>query len=76
MFVTIISQWSEPKGNLLFVGLRLGYRVKEVPIHWYYFPGSRVRMVRDSWLMLADLFRIRDNWRRGLYQPVPRSNPD
>ncbi len=62
--------------ELLYIALRLGYRVKEVPIHWYYFPESRVRMVRDSWLMLSDLFRIRSNWRRGLYQPVPRSNPD
>ena len=55
--------------ELLYIALRLGYRVKEVPINWYYFPGSRVRLVHDSWLMLADLFRIRSNWRRGLYQP-------
>ncbi len=55
--------------ELLYVALRLGYRVKEVPINWYYFPGSRVRIVQDSWLMLTDLFRIRSNWRRGLYQP-------
>ena len=60
----------------LYIALRLGYRVKEVPINWYYFPGSRVRMVRDSWHMLSDLFRIRSNWRRGLYQPIPRPNPD
>lgn len=62
--------------ELLFVALRLGYRVKEVPIDWYYFPGSRVRMLRDSWLMLTDLFRVRSNWRRGLYQPHPGSNTD
>lgn len=62
--------------ELLFVALRLGYRVKEVPIHWYYFPGSRVHMIRDSWLMLTDLFRIRSNWRRGLYQPPQASNPN
>jgi len=62
--------------ELLFVALRLGYRVKEVPIHWYYFPGSRVRMVRDSFLMLSDLFRIRSAWRRGLYHPIRSSNPD
>ncbi len=54
--------------ELLYVALRMGYRVKEVPINWYYFPGSRVRIVQDSWLMLADLFRIRSNWRRGLYR--------
>jgi len=61
--------------ELLYIALRLGFRVKEVPINWYYFPGSRVRMVRDSWLMLTDLFRIRSNWRRGLYQPATGSNP-
>ena len=55
--------------ELLYVALRLGYRVKEVPINWYYFPGSRVSIVQDSWLMLTDLFRIRRNWRRELYQP-------
>jgi glycosyltransferase involved in cell wall biosynthesis len=62
--------------ELLFIARRLGYRVKEVPIDWYYFPGSRVRMLRDSWLMLTDLFRVRSNWRRGLYQPHPGSNTD
>jgi glycosyltransferase involved in cell wall biosynthesis len=61
--------------ELLYVALRLGYRVKEVPINWYYFPGSRVRIVQDSWLMLTDLFRIRSNWRQGLYQPNPGSDP-
>ncbi len=61
--------------ELLYVALRLGYRVKEVPINWYYFPGSRVRIAKDSWLMLTDLFRIRSNWRRGLYQLSPGSGP-
>jgi dolichyl-phosphate beta-glucosyltransferase len=61
--------------ELLYIALRLGYRVKEVPINWYYFPGSRVRIVQDSWLMLTDLFRVRSNWRRGLYQPSPGSDP-
>ncbi len=62
--------------ELLYVALRLGYRVKEVPINWYYFPGSRVRILQDSWLMLTDLFRIRSNWRQGLYQPMSASDPN
>jgi glycosyltransferase involved in cell wall biosynthesis len=53
--------------ELLFVALRRGYRVVEVPIPWYYNPGSRVSLLRDSLAMFADLFRIRRNWRRGLY---------
>jgi len=53
--------------EVLFVALRRGYRVVEVPIPWYYNPGSRVRVLRDSLTMFADLFRIRRNWRRGVY---------
>jgi glycosyltransferase involved in cell wall biosynthesis len=56
--------------EVLFIGLRRGYRIAEVPIRWYYNPGSRVRPVRDSLVMFADLFRIRRNWRRGLYEPM------
>lgn len=57
--------------EVLFIGLRRGYRIVEIPIHWTYNPGSRVRPVRDSILMFVDLFRIRRNWRRGLYAPRP-----
>lgn len=55
--------------EVLSIALRRGYRVVEVPIPWHYNPGSRVRPLRDSLVMLADLFRIRANWRRGLYLP-------
>lgn len=55
--------------ELLYVALRRGYTVLEIPIPWYYFPGSRVHLVRDSLAMLVDLFRIRRNWRRGDYAP-------
>lgn len=55
--------------ELLFIAVRRGYRVVEVPIPWYYIPGSRVSLLRDSTAMFADLFRIRSNWRRGLYSP-------
>jgi glycosyltransferase involved in cell wall biosynthesis len=53
--------------EVLFLGLQYGYRIREIPIPWYYIPGSRVRLVRDSWQMFTDLFRIRSNWRRGRY---------
>lgn len=55
--------------EVLYVALRRGYRIVEVPIPWYYTPGSRVRVLRDSLTMFADLFRIRRNWRRGVYAP-------
>lgn len=54
--------------ELLFLAVKRGYRILEIPIPWHYHPGSRVRLLRDSWLMFTDLLRIRSNWRRGLYQ--------
>lgn len=53
--------------EVLFIALRHGYRVIEIPIHWYHSPASRVRVLRDSFHMLTDLFRIRRNWKKGLY---------
>jgi glycosyltransferase involved in cell wall biosynthesis len=56
--------------EILFLAMRRGYNILEIPIPWYYYPGSRVRILRDSWLMLSDLFRIRLNALRGLYDEV------
>lgn len=53
--------------EVLFIATRRGYRVVEVPIPWYYNPGSRVHILRDAVKMFADLVQIRLNWRRGLY---------
>ena len=53
--------------EILFLATRRGYKVIEIPIPWYYNPGSRVRIIRDSVHMLGDLFRIRLNALRGLY---------
>jgi glycosyltransferase involved in cell wall biosynthesis len=55
--------------EVLYIALRRGYRVAEVPIPWYFEPGSRVRILRDSAAMFIDLFRIRRNWSHGLYAP-------
>lgn len=57
--------------EVLFLAVQRGYRVVEVPIPWYYNPGSRVSLLRDSWLMFTDLLRIRRNWRRGVYERPP-----
>lgn len=53
--------------ELLFIAMQRGYKVLEIPIPWYYRTGSRVRLVRDSFLMFLDLFRIRWNNFRGRY---------
>jgi dolichyl-phosphate beta-glucosyltransferase len=54
--------------EILFLAMRRGYRVIELPIPWYYNPGSRVRLAKDSLQMLSDLFRIRWNAMRGVYE--------
>ncbi len=53
--------------EVIFLALRRGYRVVEVAIPWYYVPGSRVRVLSDSFAMFFDLLQIRRNWRRGAY---------
>lgn len=53
--------------ELLFIAQRLGYKVKEVPITWYYKPGTRLHIVKDSIKMASDLFTIQHNAQRGIY---------
>jgi hypothetical protein len=51
----------------LFIARRMGYKIREVPIDWYFDPDSRVRLVKDSMRMAFDLLRIRWNALRGQY---------
>jgi dolichyl-phosphate beta-glucosyltransferase len=53
--------------EVIFLAARAGYRIKEVPFALRYSPGSSVRPIRDSLLMLRDLARIRLNAARGQY---------
>jgi len=55
--------------EVLFLAMKRGYRVIEVPIPWYFNPDSRVRLVQDSIGMFTDLIQIRRNWRKGIYGP-------
>ncbi len=45
--------------EILVLAGKLGYRVAEVPVVWRHSPPSRVRIVRSSWQMLKELWRIR-----------------
>ena len=44
--------------EVLHIAQRLGFRIKEAPVHWYHMAGSKVHFVRDGFLMLLDVFRI------------------
>ncbi len=61
--------------ELLFIALRRGYQIVEVPIHWYYGENSRVSPVRDTVNMIREVLRIRYNGFIGRYNRSPQSNP-
>lgn len=53
--------------EVLALAYKLGYRVQELPIPWYYQSHSKVRVLRDSLGMARDLVEIRRKLRRGSY---------
>lgn len=57
--------------ELLYLARRRGYRLVEVPIHWYYGAESKVNAVRDAFRMIGDIFRIRSNAMHGRYDFNP-----
>lgn len=58
--------------EILYAARRRGYRIVEVPIHWYYGENTRISPLRDSLDMAVEVLKIRRNGLRGLYNP-PRS---
>jgi dolichyl-phosphate beta-glucosyltransferase len=63
--------------EVLYLAHRRGYRIREVPISWYYQSDSRIRIANDSLIMFLDLLRIRWNDLRGVYaKPGPRTFPN
>ena len=54
--------------EVLYIARRQGYRIVEIPIHWYHFSDSKVSALRDAVRMIQDIFRIHANARRGLYR--------
>ena len=45
-----------------------GYKIREVPITWYFDADSRMRLVGDSLNILREIWEIRQNWRKGVYE--------
>ncbi len=56
----------------LYLAQKLGYRIKEVPVRWKHHEGSKVNILKDSWMMFRDLVRIRMMHRT---VPVVSSDP-
>lgn len=57
--------------ELLYLARRKKLRIREIPIHWYYDPESKVSAVRDALRMIGDIFRIHFNALRGRYDSTP-----
>ncbi len=55
--------------EVLFIALRRGYRIVEVPINWYHRTNSRVNPIRDTFNMIREVLRIRWNGWNGRYDP-------
>jgi glycosyltransferase involved in cell wall biosynthesis len=55
--------------ELLYLAVRFGLAVKEVPVVWRNVPNSRVNMVTDPINMLWDVARMRWRFRAGAYNP-------
>lgn len=53
--------------EVLYLALKWGYKVKEVPVRWFYSKGANVNPLKDSYRMLKDIAKVRMNDLRGLY---------
>jgi hypothetical protein len=53
--------------ELLYVAHRAGLRVKEVPVRWDHYEGSKVNVASDRFKMLGEVGLIRQQARRGFY---------
>ncbi len=56
--------------EILYLAKKFKKRVKEVPVRWLNSPVSKIGPLKHSFLMFLDLFRIKLNDRRGVYDCI------
>lgn len=56
--------------ELLFLAQKAGYKLKEVPVKWYYGNESKVNALADSWRNFKDIVKVRWNNIRGKYKDL------
>jgi glycosyltransferase involved in cell wall biosynthesis len=66
--------------EVLFIGWKSGYRIKEVPVQWQYGTETKVNPLKDSYRNFRDVLQVRWNDVRGLYssrilRPALESSP-
>lgn len=62
-----INRWGYD-AEVLFLAHRLGYTIKEVPVKWTHFAGSKVKVVDAMVQTLGELASIKINQWRGKYE--------
>ncbi len=66
--------------EVLYLALRYGYQIAEVPVEWHYRPYSKVSPLRDSYELFRDVVRVRRNALRGIYDmdtsPLTSQQPE
>jgi glycosyltransferase involved in cell wall biosynthesis len=69
-----IERWGfDPE--ILFIALKRGYHVVEVPVSWHHDARTRMSYLKDGMKMLQEIAQIRWNAFRGLYnKPVESIN--
>jgi len=54
--------------EVLFLAQKLGYRIREVPVQWFYGENTKVNPLRDSIRMFKDVLQVRLNDWMGKYR--------
>ena len=62
-----LNRWAYD-AEILFLARRLGFRMREVPIHWTDSAQTRVRLGWDTMSSFTELVQIRWNGWRGYYR--------
>jgi len=53
--------------EILFIALRRGYKIKEIPIPWYFNPDTKLSPLKDALQMAIDIAVIHRNAYQGVY---------
>ena len=65
-----ITNWSFDI-EILYIARMRGYRIREIPIPWYFNPETKLNPLQDALKMARDIFTIRKNARQGRYDSQP-----
>ena len=57
--------------EILFLAMKKGFNIVEVPIDWHHRPQSKVRPFRDSVAMTSDILKVRWHHLLGGYKSFP-----